>query len=236
MDAQDAARLRASDLPSTSAWLRQEADPIWEATFAHPVVVGIGSGETPLENFIYFLRQDYQYLIAFSRVFAYAGAKAADLETIASFAKLMQGTLEVEMALHRNFSAKFDLTARDLEVTEPSPTTLSYSSFLLSIAQSGTVADILASILPCFWGYLQIGERLAEASTPEVQPLYAEWIETYTAQEYVELCAWLRSLFDRLTVGARPDDLERYRRIFLTGSRYEYLFWEAARSMETWPV
>src|SRR5260370_11315347 len=119
MDAHDAGRLQASDLPSTSAWIRQEADPIWEATFAHPIVVGIGSGETPLENFIYFLQQDYQYLIAFSRVFAYAGAKAADLETIASFAKLMQGTLEVEMALHRNFCAKFDLTPRDLEATEP---------------------------------------------------------------------------------------------------------------------
>jgi len=236
MDAHDAARLQASDLPSTSAWLRQEADPIWEATFAHPIVVGIGSGETPLENFIYFLRQDYQYLIAFSRVFAYAAAKAADLETIASFARLMQGTLEVEMALHRNFCARFDLAAQDLETTEPSPTTLSYSSFLLSIAQSGTVADILASILPCFWGYMQIGERLTQGSTPEGQPLYAEWIQTYAAQEYLELCAWLRSLFDRLTVGARPDDLERYRRIFLTGSRYEYLFWEAARSMENWPV
>jgi thiaminase/transcriptional activator TenA len=236
MDIQGKAQIHDSILPSTSAWLRQEADSIWEATFAHPIVLGIGSGETPLENFIYFLRQDYQYLIAFSRVFAYAGAKAADLETIASFARLMQGTLEVEMALHRNFCAKFDLTPQDLEATEPSPTTVGYSSFLLSIAQSGTVADILASILPCFWGYLQIGERLAQASTPDTQPLYAEWIATYTAQEYVELCAWLRSLFDRLTVGARPDDLARYRRLFLTGSRYEYLFWEAARSRETWPV
>lgn len=221
---------------TTSQWLRREADGIWEATFAHPIVEGIGTGETPRENFVYFLQQDYIYLIAFSRVFAYAAAKAEDLETVTGFAKLLQGTLEVEMELHRRFCGNFGVTPEDLEAIEPSPTTLSYGSYLLSVAQSGTVVDILACILPCFWGYMEIGERLAQRVSLESPPLYREWIEAYTQDEYHELCTWLLSRFDKLTIDARSEELARYRRLFLSGSRYEYQFWEATRTMETWPI
>ena len=226
----------AAGVLSPSLRLRQVADPIWERTFHHPIVQGIGSGATPLEHFTYFLRQDYIYLIEFSRLFAHAAIKSPTLESLTFFARLMQGTLATEMALHRTVCQSIGISAEELERTEPGPTTLSYTSFLLSVAQGGTLVEILASVLPCFWGYAEIGERLAARGRPVDQPLYAAWIDSYTAPEYHAMCAGLRATFDDLAADVPPAMLARLERLFIYGSRYEYLFWEAARTLETWPV
>ena len=43
-----------------SEQLRQEAEPIWKAIFAHPFLKEIKDGTLPLETFQYYLGQDYQ--------------------------------------------------------------------------------------------------------------------------------------------------------------------------------
>ena len=50
--------------------LYQAARPVWEACHAHPFVRGIGDGTLPLEQFRWFLLQDYRYLFDYAMVFA----------------------------------------------------------------------------------------------------------------------------------------------------------------------
>ena len=61
---------------ASSDEFRSHAHAIWEASYAHPFVQGIGDGTLPEERFRYYLAQDYVYLIEFSRFFALAAAKA----------------------------------------------------------------------------------------------------------------------------------------------------------------
>ena len=42
------------------------------------------------------------------------------------------------------------------------PTNLAYTSFMLSVAYSGTFAESVAVVLPCAWIYLEVGKQLAE--------------------------------------------------------------------------
>lgn len=220
----------------TSERLLHETRRMHEQILAHPFVRGIGSGDLPLEPFKFYIRQDYLFLIEYSRVQALAVAKAYHLDMMGDFADLLRATLRVEMDLHRGYCARFGITAEDLEATEFAPTTYAYTRHLLSVAYEGTIAEIIASMLPCQWGYGDIGRHLAAQGLPASQPLYAEWIEMYSSEEFKALGDQLCQMLDQLTEHAAPEEQARLSRIFKTSTRYEYAFWDMAYRQEQWPV
>lgn len=216
--------------------VEKKAEAIRQAILRHPFVVGIGDGSLPEEKFKFYIRQDYVYLIDYSRVLALASARAPDLETMGRFARLLDETLNTEMALHRSYCARFGITERELEETRAAPTTLAYTRFLLYTASQGTFGELVASLLPCQWGYWEIGDYLAKRGEPRDKPLYCEWIRMYSSREFRELAFWLRSLTNRVARRAGAAERSRMQEAYLTSLRYEYLFWEMSYREEAWPV
>ena len=216
--------------------LRDRAATIWEQEHRHPFVVELGEGTLPLGKFQWYMKQDYLYLIDFSRVIALAVAKADTLEDMGWFARLLHETLNTEMSLHVSFCEDFGISEDELLATRLSPTTLAYTDHMLSNAHSGTIAEVAATLLPCSWGYAEIGQVLEARGKPMDQPLYCRWIEMYSSPEFGELAEWLRSFTDRTALGLSDAQRERLVEIFVTNSKYEYLFWDAAYRMEEWPV
>jgi thiaminase (transcriptional activator TenA) len=214
--------------------LRRLADPIWEAQHAHPFVRGIGSGALDVERFACWIRQDYLFLIEYCRLFALAAARAPDLATIGRFADLLQATAQTEMDLHRGYAAQFGISPEALEQETMTPTTRGYTDFLLRVAAIGDFAELAAALLPCMWGFSEIGRRLAHQPRP-ADARYAAWIEMYADPEFATLAAWCRDLVDRLAEDAGPDARQRMEQAFLTSSRYELAFWDATYRMERWP-
>jgi len=220
---------------ASSEEFRSHAHAIWEASYAHRFVQGIGDGTLPEERFRYYLAQDYVYLIEFSRFFALAAAKARALGAMERFAALLDETLHFEMDLHRSICAEFGIVREALERTLPAPTCLGYTSYLLKAAYEGEIATVLAALLPCSWGYGEIGLRLKAEGLPQVSH-YAKWVDTYASPEYQQLVEWLRGLFDEAAGEVRGAARQRLHEVFDTSSRWEYLFWEMAWGMEGWPV
>jgi thiaminase/transcriptional activator TenA len=219
-----------------SEQLRKDTDAIWRASAAHPFVRGIGDGSLDIERFKYYVKQDYVFLIEFSRVLALAAAKAPDLPTMAKLADLLNSTLNVEMDLHRRYCARFGISSAELETTAAAPTTHAYTRHMLAVAYSGETVDTMAALLPCVYGYYEHGCDLARRGEPAQAPLYAEWIRMYSSSEYGELAEWLRSAFDRLAEGLPPVRLQALSSHYRISAYYEYLFWDMAYRMEEWPV
>ena len=219
-----------------SGEMRRECSEMWDKEHNHPLVKGIGDGTLELVKFRYYMRQDYIYLIDFCRVIALAAAKTPDVEDMGWFARLLDETLNTEMALHVSFCEDFGISEAELLATEPSPTTQAYTRFLLQVGYRGSVGEISSAILPCMWGYSEIGQMLYDRDVPQDAPLYTRWIEMYNSQEFADLAAWVRGSLDRIADSCGEDELERMREAFVTGSRYEYMFWDAAWRMEEWPV
>ena len=216
--------------------VEKRAEPIRLAILNHPFVTGIGDGTLDVEKFKFYVRQDYVYLIEYSRVLALASARAPDLDTIGRFAHLLHETLHTEMELHRRYCGQFGITRRELEETNAAPTTLAYTNFLLNVAYMGSFPELAASFLPCQWGYWEVGEHLASKGEPKDAPLYSQWIRMYVSQEYKSLAEWARSLASRLAEDASPTEVSKMEKAYLTSLKYEYLFWEMAYNLETWPV
>ena len=187
----------ATETEPFSAQLRRAADPIWQAQHDHPFVRGVGDGTLPVERFARYVRQDYVFLVEYARLLALGAARAPDLQTMRRFADLAQAILGEEMELHRAFAREFGISEVELEAEPPAPATRAYTDFLLRTATLGSFAELAAALLPCMWGYAEIGARLAQRPPPP-DPRYARWIATYADPEFEALAAWCRGLVDRL--------------------------------------
>jgi thiaminase/transcriptional activator TenA len=207
--------------------LRLAAADLWEAQHAHPFVRGIGEGTLEHDRFRVYVRQDYLFLVDYARLLALACARAPRLEVMARFAELAHATLSVEMDLHRGFAAEWGISSGELERERPLPATRAYADFLLRTASLGDFAELVAALLPCMWGYSEIGERLARRERPPDER-YARWIELYAGQEFTRLAAWAREICDQAAADAGPAAHERMREAFIASSRHELAFWDSA--------
>lgn len=210
------------------------ARPLWDAQLEHPFVRGIGDGTLDEAVFARWVRQDYLYLKDFARIFAWAVAKSDRLESMGWYAAVLNLTLNTEMELHRQYAARFGLSPEALEREEMWPTTRAYTDFLVRTAADGDMAELVAALLPCAWGYAYVAERLAAGGVPSDRR-YADWIEQYASDEFREAAEWLKGEMNRLAEGATEERRARLVEIFVLSSRYEWLFWEMCWTGESWP-
>ena len=180
-----------------SVRLREAAAEIWEAQHRHPFVTGIGDGSLPVERFQVWLRQDWLFLVEYARMLALGAARAPDLATMRRFADLTRSIVDDEMSLHRSYAAEFGISEAELDAEQMLPTTQGYTDFLVRTASQSDFAELVAALLPCMWGYSELGLRLAARSRP-ADARYAAWIEMYASDDFAELAAWCRDLTDRI--------------------------------------
>jgi thiaminase/transcriptional activator TenA len=216
---------------SGSQRLLEAGTDIWEAQKTHPFVVELAEGSLDPAAFEHWIKQDYRYLQDYARLFAIAGTKARDEETMTGLLGIAHSILDTEMDLHRSFAADYDISQADLEATEKAPTCVAYTNFLLRTTHEGTLAEIAAALYPCMQGYLDIADHMAELTDDSHR--YTPFIETYTSDEFREDVRWGREFVDHCWE-ASPGEHEAMEAAFLTSAKLEYRFWEMAYTLEDW--
>ena len=217
-------------MDSFSDQLRVEAEPIWREISAHPFLRQIKEGTLPLETFQYYLGQDYIYLEGFARCVAIALAKSPTAEVLEEMAKRVM--TPIERPLHHKLLAAAGLTLDDAKAAVPSPTNTGYVNHMLSVANREGLGPTAAALLPCPWTYHLLREELGQSE----HPLYGQWTSFYVSGLLEDSVNAWRAFVDRQAEHASPEELEAMRQAFLTSSRYEYMFWDAALRREQWPV
>ena len=215
-------------MTSVSTRLHDAAAPVWEACLRHPFVTGIGDGTLDMEKFRYFMLQDYLYLFDYARVFALGVVKARDPELMRVFAANVDAILGGEMKIHRAYMKRLDITEEQVFSIKPALANLSYTNYMLSVAQTGGPMEIVASILACSWSYAEIGQTLAAIPGAAEHPFYGEWIRGYASEEYAATNQALIELMDSLAADAGEEQLAFLTDVFVNCSRYELGFWDMA--------
>lgn len=217
-------------------YIEGHSAPIRQAILAHPFITEVGGGTLPAEKFKFYVAQDYVYLMDYSRVLALAAARAPGLKTMSWFSGLLDETLNTEMALHLRYCAEFGITFEELEATKAAPSTVAYTSFLLKTAHQGSFGELVASLLPCQWGYWEIAEYLLANGKPDAAPLYAKWIDMYSSDEFRKLANFLRELTGQLGDDAGGPERAAMEAAYVTSLRFEHRFWDMAYNLELWGV
>lgn len=218
-----------------SAQLRRGSERIWRAIENHPFLRELHAGSLPMNRFTYFILQDYVYLLDFAQVLCQGGAKAPDLETLEMFARHAIGAVEVERSFHASFGKTLGFAQKELDAVPKGPATEAYIGHLQSVARGGSLGELVAAVLPCYWIYGEVGRRLYKGR-PRTPKIYREWIETYAGEAFWRPVREQIRLMDKLGATASGREKKLMAAHFMLSSRYELMFWEQAYRLQSWPV
>ncbi|WP_028707768.1 TenA family protein [Propionicicella superfundia] len=203
--------------------------PIRAAIGEHPFLQTLGDGTLDRDLFVGYLTQDALYLGQYGRVLAGLATMATDPADLVFWATGARESIEVERQLHASHVA-------DPDAATMSPTSRAYTSYLLSLLAGGNYAEAATGVLPCYWVYQDVGNELLERAGRLDDHPFADWIGLYSDPAFAGQVEQARRIVDRLGDAADETTAARMTTAFVTASRYEWMFWDAAWRREPWPV
>ena len=183
----------AADYGSAFAGWKAFAGSDWNEFVGHRFVEALRDGSLPEESFLKYLRQDYIFLVHFSRAWALAIVKSETLDEMKSAAATVNALVNHEMRLHIETCAAAGISAEQLHATEEEIENLAYTRYVLDAGHSGDFLDLMAALAPCIFGYGEIGLRLGSDRSSD---RYGDWIKTYAGREYQDGCKEVGALVD----------------------------------------
>lgn len=218
-----------SDYGKAFTLMRDAAQGPWRDYTRHAFVEGMKDGTLPREAFLHYLRQDYVFLIHFSRAWALAVVKSETHDEMLAASRTVNGLISEEMKLHIGICEAEGIPQDQLFATPERAENLAYTRYVLEAGYSGDLLDLLAALVPCVMGYGEIGARLAAEASSEI---YRDWIDAYSSDEYQQACYAVGELLDSaLTrrIGANFEASPRWDRLcqtFRTATELEVNFWQ----------
>lgn len=169
----------------------------WKKYINHPFLKALAEDKLPFERFLYFLKQDYYYLVNYAQVHGLAAAAAPNYQQTHSEA-LIIGNVVQEINKHKDkLSRKYNIDyERDLNFDKelsPGPACVAYCDYLNSIASEEDYLGIKVALAPCLFGYYEgglYGDSIRKAhkgpgSVPEeCSKVYQEWLDDYKSEMY----------------------------------------------------
>jgi thiaminase/transcriptional activator TenA len=217
---------------SAAVW--QANLPLFEQTLALPFNQELAQGSLSAERFRHYMIQDAHYLVAYGRALAVAAAKADNADGVVQFAEAAKVAVVVERSLHDGFMKQFGITPAQFAATPLTPACHHYTSSLVATAWSAPYPVVLASLLPCFWIYAEVGKAIhAQARQPNP---YSAWIDTYAGEDFHAAVRAVLATIDRVAAGVDANTLADMHAAYTMSAKLEWLFWDSAYRLGDWPV
>ncbi|WP_180173032.1 thiaminase II [Acinetobacter sp. YH12029] len=217
---------------SEEVWQRNTA--LYQQILHLPFNQELAQGSLSRDAFCHYVIQDAHYLLAYGRALAVCAAKAFDADDVIQFSEAAKIAIVVERSLHNDFMQGFNISKEQFENT---PLTLAchhYTSFLTATAWSESYPVVLASLLPCFWIYAEVGKAIVSQSVPN-NP-YQAWIDTYSGEDFNSAVQNVIQTIDRVAARCDADTREKMHAAYTNGAKLEWMFWDSAYQQRTWPV
>ena len=221
-----------SDRFSGELW--QGVTGVYDAILAHPFLTGLADGSLPHDAFAFYVVQDAIYLQRYAQALAAVASRAPTSGQTETFARHAANAIAVEKTLHGSLLADLGIDPVSAEQAEPAPANLAYISYLLATVSTGSYAEGVGAVLPCYWIYWEVGKELLRRGSPD--PRYQQWIDMYSSEEFGDVVREVIDITDELGPGLGAPERDRVHRHFRATSRYEWMFWDMGYRQEAWPV
>ena len=198
-------------------WWNRIAD-IRDQIDALDFVRALGDGTLSQDRFVAYQVQDAMYLSTYSRVLAAASSIAPSRESQAFWAKGANECIEVEMTLHDSWIPE------GAGAVPMDAVTTGYTNHLLSRAQLGDYGELVAAILPCYWLYQDIGDRLAARNHAD-HP-FGKWLAMYGDPHFAEATLAAKTYVGRALDTASDAQRERMWQAFVESCVWELRFFD----------
>ena len=178
-------------------------DKQWHAFIQQKFFLSLADGSLPRESFVYFLGQDYIFLLQFARSWGQAASKGSDISEIRMATAMIHELVYSKIQMHVELCNDEGIDTQELFETTQNPATTAYLKHLEIIGTSGDLIDIMAVLLPSFLGYAEIGAEMASQKTSSN---YQRWIKTYSDKSTQALCHDIGNMIDDSIISRLGED------------------------------
>lgn len=212
--------------------MREQSEPLWKASFNHPFIKQLSGGSLPQQTFRYYLKQDRYYLQNFAALHGKIADQMDDPDIKEFLYAGAQGFNDSEKEVRTEFFQELNITQKEIDQTEIAPNAYSYVTHMYHELNEGTPSRAAAALLPCYWLYNEIGQRLIKAGSPI--KIYQQFIETYDSPAFTTATDKMKTIVDQLGEAADAEEQQQMQTAFLRSSYFELHFWEMAYKHEQW--
>lgn len=206
---------------------KANCQPDWDAYTQHAFVRQLGDGTLPEACFQHYLKQDYLFLIQFTRAWGLAVFKSHHLDDMRYAQAGINAMLDTEIGLHIEFCQRWGISKDELNQLPEASACVAYTRYVLDCGMQGDLADLHTALAPCVIGYAEIAQWLmAQPFTKLEGNPYREWIEMYASDEYQEAAQLEQTQLERACRDLSDARLSQLSHIFTTATRMEVAFWE----------
>ncbi|MEM3249589.1 MAG: thiaminase II [Conexivisphaerales archaeon] len=207
----------------------QSSIDVYQKIIDHPFLNELKSGTLDIKKFKFYLVQDSLYLSHYVRALSYLAAKSPVIEATNMFSRHIVEASSIEASLHSSVLQRFEV---NLSSYRQSPTSRAYTDFLIAMTSSEPFHVGLASVLPCYWIYREVGRHVRKTMNGD-NP-YLVWADVYSGKQYGDAVQEVLDLTD--SIKFTENQLGQMELAFRLGSYYEYKFWDSAYMLEGWVI
>ncbi|EPX71092.1 TENA/THI family protein [Schizosaccharomyces octosporus yFS286] len=199
--------------------------PVWKEYNYHKFTNMLAKGNLPLRAFQEYLKQDYLYLLQFSRAYSLKGYKESTFLGIFEAAQSVFHVIQ-EKQLHVSFCQQYGITIEDLKASEESPACTAYSRYILDTGSQQDLAALEFAQAPCLIGYYLIALRLMKEPFRDVNGPYQRWIDNYVSEDYISAVRRGCRQLEETVCTLSPERIQQLIQVFVRATKFEILFWE----------
>ena len=214
---------------SEQAW--KAAEPIYNRVLELPFLHELMNGSLAEDKFLFYIGQDAIYLSEYGKVLAGIASKLNKPEYKTAFLRFAGDTIAVEGILHESFLKTNDKVVPN----NASPTCLLYTGFMHSQLACSPIEVALASVLPCFWVYKNVGDFIVNHQQKSQNP-YQSWIDTYGGEDFALSVKEAIDICDEVASTCNPAQRAAMTDAFVLAVKMEWMFWNSAWNREQWPI
>ncbi|MFM2041695.1 MAG: hypothetical protein RLY86_271 [Pseudomonadota bacterium] len=211
-------------MPSFAETLRDHDPAAWDQAVTHPFTVELGDGTLPDAVLARYLIQDYQFVSTLVSMVGYGVAKAP---TMAAKARLSAFLAAVTSDENTYFQRSFDeLGVPELQRTAPAlhPVAQAFLEAMADAGERGSYAEIIATLLPAEWIYLDWAKRQVAKAPPRF--VHREWIDLHAIPAFESFVLWLKGEMDAIGPTLSAEETTRVRDRFARMVALEVAFFE----------
>ncbi len=120
--------------------MRQQANPLWEASFNHPFIEQLSTGALSPQTFRYYLKRNRFYLENFAALHGKIADQIDNPDIKAFLYAGAEGFNDSEKEIRKEFFSELKITQEEIDKTHIAPTAYSYVAHMYHELNEGTPA------------------------------------------------------------------------------------------------
>lgn len=199
--------------------------------YTHPFNQQLANGTLSKELFKLYIEQDALYLSDFSNALNVLSQRFIDRRYAHQFKQLSREMLSAEINLHIRYLGKKPQSMAFFNPHQRSPikklpVITQYTQHLFETVTTGALEEAVASCVPCFWIYHQLGRHMAHTPVPD-NPFHL-WISSYSSTRFHRSTLLLMQIADELHAPVSCETAQaKISSAFLKSLQFELQFFDA---------